>query len=632
MKLILVAILLFGSLPAYSQTKGSLTPDVLYMRCKGSVVTILTFDAKRAPVSQGSGFIVAQDRILTNYHVVAGSASASIVFDDGSMSVATNVVAASGPKDLVIVEAGTGNRSPVRLGNELELKVGETVYAIGAPKGLSASLSNGLISAFRQDQGQFLIQTTVPIAPGSSGGPLLNGLGEVIGVTTSRLKDGAFGFAMGAGDVQHLLKVPLSSKVQLADLTSDDADTTASELASVQTLFDDKKYDKANDLFGTLSESIKTSFEGQLLLCKIEQERKDYRPAIQACDSAIQAQPNSAAALGLNAYSWLMLGNAPRAELAAAKAAELSDEVYFKNLLGTIHYSEGKYDLVPRELSADSNNAFILTLLTGAVFHNGDYESFRQLRTKVTALKGEGNAWSLFGDGLAAERDLQWDTALDKYKQCDADKDFIDPICALKVSQIEMRQGNFEIAKAQIDATLAQHPGDHSVLSQGIFIDLLVGNAEEAEHLHESLKSTETVPDEFTDCLYYYGRNQAATATVHCQAAIRGNENKYVAWSNAGYAALDNGDFQAALTDFSKASTIFYASTGKHTVAEELDLSWGVIVAEYYSGNKKDSKNLFRAVKKNYPQFVKTSALKQLPLVWSDTTVKLIDRVAADLK
>lgn len=195
-----------------------------------------------------------------------------------------------------------------------------------------------------------------------------------------------------------------------------------------------------------------------------------------------------------------------------------------------------------------------------------------------------------------------------------------------------MRQGNFEIAKAQIDATLAQHPGDRSVLSQGIFINLLVGNAEEAEHLHESLKSTETVPDEFTDCLYYYGRNQAAAAVFHCQAAIRGNENQYAAWSNAGYAALDNGDFQSALADFSKASSIFYASTGKHTVAEELDLSWGIIVAEYYSGNKKDSKNLFRAVKKNYPQFVKTSALKQLPLVWSDTTVKLIDRVAADLK
>jgi hypothetical protein len=53
---------------------------------------------------------------------------------------------------------------------------------------------------------------------------------------------------------------------------------------------------------------------------------------------------------------------------------------------------------------------------------------------------------------------------------------------------------------------------------------------------------------------------------------------------------------------------------------------------EYYSGNKKDAKTLYRAVKKDYPEFVTTTALKQLPLVWSDGTVKLIDKVAIDFK
>ena len=99
-----------------------------------------------------------------------------------------------------------------------------------------------------------------------------------------------------------------------------------------------------------------------------------------------------------------MLGNTEQAEIAAAKAVRLSDEVYYKTLLGLVHYSEEKYELVPKDLSADSDDAFVLTLLTGAAFHNRDYDSFRRLHTKVTALKGDGNGWTLFTDGLAAER------------------------------------------------------------------------------------------------------------------------------------------------------------------------------------------------------------------------------------
>jgi len=167
MRLRHLMILFLGILPIAAQVKGNPPAEVLYAKCKASVVTILTFDAKRVPLGQGSGFIVAKNRVVTNYHVVVGSASASIIFDDGSIAVVTAVVAGSGPKDLVIVEAETGNRPALGLGDELQLKVGETIYAIGTPNGLSTSLSNGLVSAFRQDAGQFLIQISARIAPGT---------------------------------------------------------------------------------------------------------------------------------------------------------------------------------------------------------------------------------------------------------------------------------------------------------------------------------------------------------------------------------------------------------------------------------------------------------------------------------
>ncbi len=223
MRLRHLMILVLGTLPIAAQVKAGLPPEVLYAKCKASVVTILTFDVKRAPLGQGSGFIVAKNRVVTNYHVLAGSASASIIFNDGSTVMVKSIAGASVPKDVVIVEADTSHRPPLPLGDELRLKVGETVYAIGAPKGLSASLSNGLVSAFREDEGQFLIQITAPIAPGSSGGPVLNTQGQVVGLTTSRLKDSSFGFAVGVGEVQHLLKVPLPIPMQLSELVSGEA-------------------------------------------------------------------------------------------------------------------------------------------------------------------------------------------------------------------------------------------------------------------------------------------------------------------------------------------------------------------------------------------------------------------------
>lgn len=620
------------ALPLAAQTKGSLSPDVLYARAKDCVVTILTFDANRAPLGQGSGFIVGKNRVVTNYHVLAGSSSASIIFSDGSIGVVESVVAGSEPKDLLIVEAETGNRPTLALGDELQLKVGETVYAIGSPKGLSTSLSSGLVSAFRQDEGQFLIQITAAVAPGSSGGPLLNSQGLVVGVTTSRLKDGTFGFAMGAGDVAHLIKAPLGVRLRLSDLIGDGAATPATELNPVQSLFDQKKYDEARSSFNKLSDVTKTSFDGQLLLCRIEQEQKDYQLAIQACNTAIQSGSSSAWPYGLNAYSYWMLGRTDQAEAAASKAAQMSDDVYYKGLLGAIHYSQMKYDLVSKELSSDTDNTLILTLLAGAALHNGKYDLFRQLSAKVTTLKGENNGWALFLAGLNAEKDLNWKLALEKYRKCDADNDFIDPICIVGVSRTEVMESSYSAAKTDIDEAISRYPENHDVLTEGIFVDLLVGNTDDADRLHATLKAAPVPNDEATDCLYYYGRNQARLATDHCEAATKKNEKSYVAWSNAGYAALDNGDFQSALSYFGKAVQLFYDSKEKHTVTQELDVGWGTLVAEYYSGDKKGAKTLYHLLKKDYPQFATTASLKQLPLVWSDSTIKLIDKVIADFK
>jgi tetratricopeptide (TPR) repeat protein len=558
MKISVLAVILGAAASVFCQTRGTLAPDLLYARSKISSVTIWTFDANRAPLGQGSGFIVAKNRVATNYHVLAGSSTASITFDDGSVAAVKSVIAASGPKDLMIVEIETGNRPVLPLGDELQLKVGDPVYAIGTPKGLSASLSSGLVSAFRQDEGQFLIQITALIAPGSSGGPLLNNQGQVVGITTSRLKDGSFGFATGVGDLQHLLKVPLSLKLELSYFGAEETTAPANnEIVSVQSLYDQKKYEEALNGFSVLTERTKNSFDGQFLLCKIEQQSKHYRDSIQACNAAISSRPNESWPYGMNAYSLWAVGDLELAEASATKAIGLSNDVYFKNLLGIIHYSEEKYELVSKDLASDSNDAFVLSLLIGADFHNRNFDDFRRLLTKVTSIKGEDNGWALFRNGLAAESDLNWNLAAEKYRKCDADDNFIDAICVVSLARVETSQANFDSAKQHIDSALAHYPKNHDVLVEAIFLYLLVGDSVGAERLHGVLKSV-VVNDDAADCLYFYGRNQAPLATSHCAANIRTNADVYGSWSNAGYVALDNGDFSSAVSYFAKASNLFY--------------------------------------------------------------------------
>jgi hypothetical protein len=170
-------------------------------------VIIVASDQTDQREALGSGFIVSHGRIATNHHVVEGMNEAYVVFSDGAVKLVSKVVADSAQQDLIILAVETGNRPALVLGDELSLQQGDSVYALGAPKGLQLSFTNGIVSSFRKSNAQFLIQTTAPIAPGSSGGPLFDRTGRVIGVTTSLLSDApGIYFSVGVGDVRRLLR------------------------------------------------------------------------------------------------------------------------------------------------------------------------------------------------------------------------------------------------------------------------------------------------------------------------------------------------------------------------------------------------------------------------------------------
>ena len=166
----------------------------LYERVNPAVVNITTYaaqDAQMLPVSQGSGFVYdTQGHIVTNAHVVHGSEQIDITFSSGIMRSAT-IVGQDMHSDLAVllVENMPSDIRPLPLGNMDQLRVGQSVVAIGNPFGYEGTLTRGIISALGRTIPALTIftipqsiQTDASINPGNSGGPLLNLQGEVIGV------------------------------------------------------------------------------------------------------------------------------------------------------------------------------------------------------------------------------------------------------------------------------------------------------------------------------------------------------------------------------------------------------------------------------------------------------------------
>jgi len=162
-----------------------LTPQQIAQTALPSVVLICT------PTGLGSGFIAAADgKIATNYHVVRGVTRASIVTSDRVEHEDVEVIALDEVHDVAILRIGAQKLQPLTLGDSSLAKAGEHVVAIGNPLGLGSTVSDGLLSAIRELPHLTVLQISAPISPGSSGGPVFNDRGEVIGVSTFLLSGG----------------------------------------------------------------------------------------------------------------------------------------------------------------------------------------------------------------------------------------------------------------------------------------------------------------------------------------------------------------------------------------------------------------------------------------------------------
>ena len=140
--------------------------------------------------ARGSGFFVRPGYIATNYHVIegAGTTIARLVGTETTYTM-EKIVATNEKHDLAIIKVIGESAPELTLGNSDEVRIGETVYAVGNPKGLQGTVSRGIVSSMRDfGQNGIRIQIDAPISPGNSGGPVLNEKGEVIGVSVSGIQ------------------------------------------------------------------------------------------------------------------------------------------------------------------------------------------------------------------------------------------------------------------------------------------------------------------------------------------------------------------------------------------------------------------------------------------------------------
>src|SRR6476659_10884002 len=179
----------------------------LVKRVKPSAVAIETFDSKDNTLSRGSGFFIAPDRIITNRHVIERSSRVEIHLLDGKKFPVRGVLAVDGEGDLALlqVDVPAALAVPPPIDRSVPQE-GESIVVVGNPFGLEGSVSNGIVSAVREISGYGkIIQITASISPGSSGSPVVNMLGQVVGVATLQAAEGqSLNFAVPADRIAQL--------------------------------------------------------------------------------------------------------------------------------------------------------------------------------------------------------------------------------------------------------------------------------------------------------------------------------------------------------------------------------------------------------------------------------------------
>jgi tetratricopeptide (TPR) repeat protein len=214
-------LLLLLLIPAPIRASQDLLPE-LVRRIKPSAVAIETFDSRGEKLTRGSGFFIEGDRIVTNRHVIEGAYRAEVHSSTGAVYPVKGVLAVDAEGDIALlkIDVPANQIRPLQL-DKTSPQEGESVVVIGNPLGLEGSVTNGIVSAVR-DIPTFgrIIQITAPISSGSSGSPVVNMQGQVIGIATLQITGGqSVNFAIPSERISQLQVTTMTSLSELVAMS-----------------------------------------------------------------------------------------------------------------------------------------------------------------------------------------------------------------------------------------------------------------------------------------------------------------------------------------------------------------------------------------------------------------------------
>jgi len=195
----------------------------LYLESKDSIVLVESTNSKGEIISSGTGFYISNGkRIATNYHIIKEASSIRITNTNGTKNYVKNAHYISKIKDIAILSVKHAGK-PLNI-SRTPPQIGTDVLTIGNPRGFNNTISSGIVSGRRVYGGATFIQTTVPISPGSSGGPLMTINGDVIGITTFYIKESQnVNFAVSAMELNTLAVddnyIAASGVIKTVDIT-----------------------------------------------------------------------------------------------------------------------------------------------------------------------------------------------------------------------------------------------------------------------------------------------------------------------------------------------------------------------------------------------------------------------------
>ena len=226
---VLIAGCLLFSMINAAPAQTALPAEDIAEKALAATVYLEMKDKNGKTLGIGSGFFVKPNLIATNYHVIEGAAkgTAKLVGKYTRYKI-EGVTATDKTNDLALLKVTAYRIKPLPLGDSDTVRIGETVYVTGNPKGLEGTFSDGIISSRRDRYTKERFQMTAPISPGSSGGPVLNRKGEVIGVSVAVHRDldaQNLNFAISSKYLKRLLEQSKSTKPIFPEKHSISAET-----------------------------------------------------------------------------------------------------------------------------------------------------------------------------------------------------------------------------------------------------------------------------------------------------------------------------------------------------------------------------------------------------------------------